>query len=64
MKMLINDLINKKGLKKSYIAQELNVNRTTLMNWMKGKTYPPLDKAVQLAKLLDVKLEDLFEDEE
>ena len=62
MKLVIGKLIQEKGLKITYVADKLGVNRRTVSNWIDGMTDPPFFMMVKLAKLLDVSLYDLFEE--
>lgn len=41
--------------------QKLGVSANTLSNWSTGKSMPSLEKAFQLADLLGVKVDDLYE---
>lgn len=61
MRLLIEELILESGLKKRYIAKQLKVNENTLTNWMKNRSLPRLDQAVQLADILNCKVDDLYE---
>ncbi|MED1419001.1 helix-turn-helix transcriptional regulator [Bacillus smithii] len=64
MKSRIGELIDEAGYKKKYIAKELNVSPTQLSNWISGRSYPTIEKAFKLAKLLNKKVDDLYEEEE
>lgn len=61
MKSNIGRLIEESGLKKRYIAKQVGVNENTITNWIKGRSYPALDKAVLLANLLECTVDDLIE---
>lgn len=61
IKMQLDEVIKGKGMKKGYLANQMGVNKDTFTNWIKGKTFPRLDQAVQLADILGCKLEDLYE---
>lgn len=41
------------------VAERLNVSRQTISNWENGSAQPSLDKAVELANLFDVSLDEL-----
>ena len=56
----IGMLLRTSKYRREYIQKVLGVSANTLSNWCTGKTYPTIDKAFQLAKLLDVKLDDLY----
>jgi len=64
MKCNIENIIVGKGLKKGYIAKELGISSQQLRRWIIGNYYPPADKLFKLAKLLDCKVDDLYELEE
>jgi transcriptional regulator with XRE-family HTH domain len=61
MRCLIGELIEARGLKKGYIANQLDISRQQLSNWISSRSYPPILKAFQLADLLGVKVDDLYE---
>lgn len=61
MKSLIGVLIEKKGYKKRFIAEQMEVSPNQLSNWITGKSFPPLNKAFKLSRLLGVTVEDLYE---
>jgi transcriptional regulator with XRE-family HTH domain len=57
----IEELIIKSGLKKSFIADKLDVSVKQLRNYETGHSLIPIDKAFILADLLEVKIDDLYE---
>lgn len=63
MKSRIDEWVEKSGYKKKYIASELHISPTQLSNWLSGRSYPPIDKAFKLAKLLSCKVDDLYKEE-
>ncbi|OIK11965.1 transcriptional regulator [Bacillus sp. MUM 116] len=64
MKSRIGELIDQAGYKKKYIASLLEISPTQLSNWISGRSYPTIEKAFTLAKILKVKVDDLYEGEE
>ena len=62
MQSRIGLLIKMKGLRKGYVAEYIGVNPNTVSNWIKGVSYPKLDQAYKLAKLLDCQLDDLIQE--
>ncbi|MFS0766013.1 helix-turn-helix transcriptional regulator [Peribacillus phoenicis] len=64
MKSRIGECIDKSGFKKKFIAGKLEVSPTQLSNWISGRSFPTIEKAFRLAKLLDVKVDDLYEEDE
>lgn len=61
MKCLIGELIEAKGYKKGYIAKKIGISNQQLSNWIGCRSYPPILKAFELADLLGVKVDDLYE---
>ncbi|MFJ8245154.1 helix-turn-helix domain-containing protein [Peribacillus asahii] len=57
----IEELIRKSGLRKSYIAEKLEVTVRQLRKYEKMESLIPIDKAFVLARLLGVKVDDLYE---
>ncbi|MBT2599072.1 helix-turn-helix transcriptional regulator [Oceanobacillus sp. ISL-73] len=63
MKMIFDEIRKRKGITKMFIAKELGVSRGTIDNWIEGKSIIRLDQAIKLTKILNCKLEDLYEEE-
>ncbi|MBA2878072.1 transcriptional regulator with XRE-family HTH domain [Anoxybacillus kamchatkensis] len=61
MKSKIGEIIEKKGYKKKYVAEQVGVSANQLSNWIVGKNYPTVDKAFKLAEVLGVNIEELYE---
>jgi transcriptional regulator with XRE-family HTH domain len=57
----IEELILISGLKKSYIADKLEISVRQLRNYETGSSLIPIDKAFILADILKVKIDDLYE---
>jgi putative transcriptional regulator len=61
--MLISNIgrkIDESPFKNEYVMNYMEVSRNTLSNWRTGKTYPPIEKAFKLSRLLGCSVEDLF----
>ena len=58
----INELIQQSGLRLGYIVDRLQTSRATFRRWLKGETPFPLLAAVELANMINAKLEDLYEE--
>lgn len=61
MKNNINVWIAKSGYKKKYVAEQLGVSQTVLSRWINGHSMPSLENAFKLAKILNCKVDDLWE---
>ncbi|MGG5757921.1 helix-turn-helix transcriptional regulator [Bacillus toyonensis] len=48
----------------SPIRQKLYISQNQMSNYVTGKSYPPIDKAFELAKILDCRVDDLYEVQE
>ncbi|MED5040756.1 helix-turn-helix transcriptional regulator [Geobacillus stearothermophilus] len=62
MKSRIGEWIEKRGYKKKYIAEQLKVSQRQMSKWISGESYPTVPKLFRLAKLLDVKVDDLYDE--
>jgi len=61
MKSNIGKLLKESKFKREYIQKELKVSKNTLSNWSQGKTHPSAVQLFKLAKLLEVKVDDLYD---
>ncbi|KFN11972.1 XRE family transcriptional regulator [Bacillus pseudomycoides] len=57
----IGNLLKNSGLKGKWVAQQLNISQNQMSNYVTGKSYPPVDKAFELAKIFGCKVDDLYE---
>jgi len=62
MRLKIDELRKERGMTQIFIARKLEVDRGTVKNWCENKTIPRLDYANEIAKLFNVRLEDIFEE--
>ena len=60
----LSKLIEESPYKREYVRKYVNVSRNTLTNWCTGKTYPSVPQLLKLAKLLNVKVEEIYSLEE
>lgn len=60
LKCKIGDIINEKGYKKGWVAQQIGVSGQQMSNWIVQRSYPTADKLFRLAAFLDVKVDDLY----
>jgi DNA-binding XRE family transcriptional regulator len=56
----LNEIIKKKGLKKTFIADQLGVSKQALNAWANGSSKPSLENAFKIAELLDCSLYDVW----
>ena len=54
-------VLAKKQIKNRWLAEQLGKSEMTISRWSTNKTQPSLDQLIEIAKLLDVKLDDLLE---
>lgn len=50
-----------KDIKQTYIAEQLGVSKQTMNGWVRGRIQTPLAYAILIAKVLDSRVEDLWE---
>lgn len=55
----LRELVQERGLKHKWLAEQLGVDPTTFSRWMKGRNVPSLAHGVKLARLLGVPVSDL-----
>lgn len=60
----LTKLRRKQGLSQQDVADALGVSRQTISNWECGQGAPALDKALEIARLYHVSLDDLSDDVE
>lgn len=56
----IKDVLEAKGVKQNWLAQQLNVTDNTVSNWCKNKAQPSLQVLKQIATVLCVDIADLL----
>jgi putative transcriptional regulator len=61
MKPKIQELRKERGLMQGFVAKQMGISQQLLSDWEKGRTYPRIDKAYKLAKVLGVGIEELYE---
>lgn len=62
-KMRIRELCEAKGLPQRYLADQLNIDNSTVNKWFVGENIPRADKLPKLAQLLSCTIDELFEKE-
>lgn len=50
-----------KQIKNRWLAEQLGKSEMTVSRWSTNKTQPSLDQLIEIARLLNVKLDDLLE---
>ena len=62
--MQLLTLRTKAGWSQEFVARQIEVSRQTIMNWESGENKPNVDKAIKLAKLFGVTVDELFSDDQ
>lgn len=57
----IRVILAEKQIKNRWLAEQLGKSEMTISRWSTNKTQPSLDQLIEIAKLLNVKLDDLVE---
>lgn len=58
----IGGLVKGSKYKRDYILEEVGISTNTLTSWVKGESYPRADQMYTLACLLEVRIEELYEE--
>lgn len=53
-------ILSEQGRKKSWLAAQLKVDRSTITRWVKGETTPRKRRKTQIARLLDINVNEIF----
>ena len=56
----LKNIIKSKGLKNTFICEKLNLHPSILSGYIKGTRNPNQDRLRELAKILNVKVVDIF----
>ncbi|PEK61467.1 helix-turn-helix domain-containing protein [Bacillus wiedmannii] len=64
LKSNIGELLKSNGLKGKWIVLQLDISQNQMSNYVTGKSYPPVDKAFELAKIFDCRVDGLYEVQE
>ena len=63
----INDYLNSRGTTKSWVAEKMGLKRAQIQNWStnkengEAKMQPSIGYVLKMAKVLECKVEDLYE---
>lgn len=57
----IRVILAEQQIKNRWLAEQLGKSEMTISRWSTNKTQPSLDQLIEIAKLLNVKLDDLVE---
>lgn len=61
LKSNIGKLINESPYKRDYFRKRYGKTANTISNWCTGKSYPSVQELYDLADILGVKVDDLYE---
>jgi len=56
----IEELINKKGLRKDFVAEKIGTTTRQLRKYEKFELFIPMEKGLLLAELLECKVDDFY----
>lgn len=64
LKCNLKEIIKRRGLKQTFLADELGVSKQVFSTWTTGKSKPSLEVAYKIADKLDCSITDIWEYEE
>ena len=59
--LILKKVLESQGRRKKWLADKLGVAEETINNWCKGKHSPTFDKIFQMAEVLKITPEELYE---
>lgn len=60
-KSKIGDIRREKGLQQNFVAKKMHVSSQSLSAWEREESYPRANYLFDLAQVLNVKVDDLYE---
>lgn len=60
-KSKIGDVRRAKGLQQNFVAKSIHVSQQSLSAWERNESYPTANHLFNLARFLNVKVDDLYE---
>lgn len=54
--MTLKELALTKGISLNRLAMKIDVNKQTMYHWNTGKAYPPIDKVIDMSKVLRLRV--------
>lgn len=61
LKSRIREVIDSKGLKHRWVAEQMGIAPTVLSRWANNRGKPSVDRLFKLAEILNCKVDDLYE---
>lgn len=56
----INEQLDKRGLKKKWVAEQMGIAPTILSRWANNRGKPSIDNLFKLARVIGCKVDDLY----
>lgn len=60
MECKLNELIQERGYKKKWLAEQLGVSASVFSRWCNGDSIPSLENAMRVAALMGCDVEDIW----
>ena len=64
VKNRLKEIVDKRGLKITWLAQQANVERSTLNNIVSNRYNTNIEVCIRIAKVLDLTVDDIWYEEE
>ena len=61
IKNRLKEIIDERGLKQTWLAKQIGIDRSTLSSVVANKKSTNLETAMRIAKVLGLRMEDIFE---
>jgi putative transcriptional regulator len=64
VKNRLKEILDDRGIKQKWLAEKANVKENTLSGIINNKTVTSVDIAIRIAKVLEMPVEDIFQDQD
>lgn len=61
VKNRLKEIMDERGLKQTWLAEQVGIDRSTLSSVISNKKGTNLETGMRIAKVLNLKMEDIFE---
>ena len=64
VKNRLKEILEEKGIKQTWLAEQVGITKQTMSNLIKNRYTTSMDIAFKISKVLEVKITDIFYEEE
>lgn len=60
----LKEVLDEKCINRAMLARKMNVSKQTIDNWLRDKNYPTMKHMIEISKILDMTVIEIFFNEE